>query len=195
MKYLVFIFLAIQVNLTNAQNQNIPEPMRSNAALQLAMTNVCEIDRDSRQCELFQILFNQQVDIANSKYPEIKPEATPEIRKNLIEVRKNRKYRLNSMESERKIKLSRMYKALDQAAENICGIKLESKPCESALAIFIFQTDVEIGNKLNPPAEIPLEVKQNVRKFISEEHPELNNSGRILVEASILWNIYEIPKQ
>lgn len=189
MKYLIVFLLAIQSSLAISQEANLPASEQMRIAVTLSMTSVCRIDRDSRQCELFQFLFGEQIDIANGKSPEARSQVTNAVRKNLVEVSKDRKNQLNFMESENKMRLSRMYSALKQATEKICDIKLESKPCDTVLSIFIFQTDIEIGKKLNPSPEVPLKVKRDIREFIAKENSKLTESSEILVEASMLWNM------
>ena len=190
MKNLFFaIIFAIQATLAVAQENKLPQLEQMRMAITFAMTDVCIVDRDSRQCELFQILLGDQSSKFSEKSPETKP-TTDSIRKDLIEVSKGRKNLLDSMESNGEIKLSRMYNAIKQNMDQICKIKIESKSCETSIAIFINQTDIEIGKKLNPPAKIPLKTKKDIRNFIANKYPGLTESSEILVEASTLWEMY-----
>jgi|GEM_PF-7050725 len=98
------------------------------------------------------------------------------------------------MEAGNKLKLTKMYGALKQAQERLCAIKFESKACDTALSMFIIQTDVEVGKRLNPAPEVSQEVKNSIRKMIAKEHPNLTDSGKLTLEASVLWEMNH-PKQ
>lgn len=189
-KLMIFSIILTNINLTNAQiPQNIPITERMNAAIQFAMTDVCRIDRDSRQCELIQILYGKQ----NSRKTGESAEFAPlEVINNLLEVSSHRKNLLDKMEIDKKIKLSRTYKQLDTAKDRICSIDKTGEPCASILSYFIFQTDIEIGKELNPAPTVSIDTKNQVRKYIRKEHPNLTESSEILAEALMMWNLHNL---
>lgn len=191
-KNIFFLIILIKASLANAQiPPNLSEMEKMDIAIRVAMTDVCKIDRDSRQCELLQILYGKQNSIATGKYAETDDHASPETIENLLNVSKNRKIQLEKMEFDKKLKLSRTYKALDLAKDSICSLNKKTRPCTSALSFFIFQTEIEIGKELNPSPTIPIETKNQVRKFISKEHPSINESSAILMEAIMMRNLHE----
>jgi hypothetical protein len=192
MKKIFLLIILIKANLANAQiPPNLSEMEKMDMAIRFAMTDLCKIDRDSRQCELLQILYGKQNSIATGKYTEIEDHASPETIENLLNVSKSRKLQLEKMEFDKKLKLSRTYKALDLAKDSICGLNKKTKPCASALSFFIFQTEIEIGKELNPSPTVAIETKNQVRKFILKEHPSLNESSEILMEAILMHNLRE----
>lgn len=186
MKHLITFLVFMQFNIAFAQNLAQPTP---DAIISLSMISVCMVDRDSKQCEMLQVVFNRQRDVDSGEQSEIEPEITSETRKALIEMKAERKNLMETMEFENKIKLSRMYRALDQAVENICKVKPNSNSCDHLLAAFINQTKIELGESLNPPAEIPTNVKKDLREFILKKQPNLNESSQIIIEAMMLWKL------
>ena len=190
MKFIIFLIALIQSTSILAQSKEISSPEKINAALQISMTDVCRIDRNSRQCELLQALFAQQNALTRGEDIKITTNFPPEVLENLLSVSRDRKSQLEKMELDKKIGLSRTYKALNSAKDRICNIDSTKQPCGSVLSFFIFQTDIEIGNEVNPAAQIPLETKQSVRNYISKENPELTESSQILAEALMIWHMH-----
>lgn len=194
MKHFLLIFFIFNISASFAQ-KSVPQPVMQQFEVQKAMTNICSIDQDSRQCEFVQsIALKNRSFASEEKYMEIDSSNPPGMLEYLNSLAKDNKSILNKIESEKKLQTSRMYKAIDLATEKICNIKLESQPCLEILKMFNFQAEIETGKKLNPPANIPQKIKQDVRKFISEEHPNMYPSSRLLLEAGILSEMQKNEK-
>lgn len=158
------------------------------------MLTVCQIDKDSLQCEVFQFLFGEQTNIVNKKLPEPDPKISDEARRELKTIIEERKIHLATMESSGQIKLTRMYNALKQAQEWVCDVNPRSKPCDTALFAFMLQTDIETGKKLNPSPQMSIEEKKNIRKHLAQKHPKLDESGKLTLESYLFWEAMQ-PSQ
>lgn len=171
---------------------SIPPSMLQDIEVSKAAIDVCTIDPDSRQCELMQFLMVKNSPVASEgNFLEIDANAHPRMLEYLLLSSKEKQSLINSMELNRKLQASRMYRALNVAKDKICAIKQESLPCMEILISFYHQADVETGDKLNAPANIPVEIKQSIRKSIAKEHPNLTPSSRLLLEATILSKMQE----
>lgn len=84
-----------------------------------------------------------------------------------------------------------MYRVLHTGRDKICGIKQESFPCMRILMSFVYQADVEAGDSLNMPANIPADIKAICSPNIAKEHPDAYPSTRLLLEATILSKMQE----
>lgn len=157
-----------------------------------ATTDVCKIDPDSRQCERMQSLMVKNSPVASQgNFLGLDPKAPPGMLEYLFYKSEEKQSLINSMELSGKMQASRMYRVLNIAKDKICDVKQESLPCMNVLMSFVYQAEVETGEKLNIPATIPADIKQSVRKLIDKEHPELMPSARFLLEANIFSRMQE----
>lgn len=186
MKNILFIIIFIAFGSAVAQT-SLPPPLMLQHEIDSSMKSVCKIDENSRQCEIIQYLAAKNSEFASkNEYMKINSNITPQMMEYLISNIKDMKILISEMESARKLQTSQLYKIIDMASEKICDIKFESQACMQSISLLDLQASIETGKKLNPPANIPLELKQATRKLISEEHPDLYPSGRLLIEAVIL---------
>lgn len=193
MKNALFVILLFGVGATFAQTPtSSSSPFRQQLEVLTATKNICAIDQDSRQCEMLQLLLAKVSALASeSKFMEIESSLPPNVLQITSALSKEKANQLYSMELDRKIQTSRMYKSLDVGMAKVCEIKIESQPCLEILMLLLYQADVELGVKLNPPANIPSSIKQSIRKLIAEKHPGLTPSSQILLEATMLSQIQE----
>ena len=154
--------------------------------------DVCEIDPDSRQCELMQfLLVKNSPATSKGDFLPIDSKDPPGMLEYLLYKSKEKQSLIRSMELDGKMQASRMYRVLHAGGDKICGIKQESFPCMRILMSFVYQADVETGDSLNLPANIPADIKQSVRKLIAKEHPDAYPSTRLLLEATVLLKMQE----
>ena len=188
------ILLAIFVSqgLPAIAQSSVPPFISQQFEVSAVARDVCEIDPDSRQCELMQfLLVKNSPATSQGDFLPIDPKTPPRMLEYLIYKSKEKQSLISSMELDGKMQASRMYRVLHTGRDKICGIKQESFPCMRILMSFVYQADVEAGDSLNMPANIPADIKQSVRKLIAKEHPDAYPSTRLLLEATILSKMQE----
>ena len=191
MKHILLAIFLIHSIPTIAQ-PSVPPSILQHFEVSKVASDVCEIDPDSRQCEMMQFLMVKNAPAASQgDFLGIDPKAPPRMLEYLLYKSQEKQSLISSMELGGKMQASRMYRVLNIGKDKICGIKQESLPCMKVLMSFSYQADVETGDKLNIPANIPADIKQSVRKLISKEHPDAMPSARLLLEATILSKMQE----
>lgn len=164
-----------------AQTVKFPDYARMAGVVSLSMQSVCKVDRNSRQCELFQVLATEQGNSSQVLPGFFDADTRSDFNKNVS----YRKKTLSAAANEDKISLSKMYSSLKNAQESICQIGNSSKACDTALTVLYIQTEVEVGEKPNPPALLSVDAKNKIRQFIRKKHPQLDESSSMVVEAAM----------
>lgn len=191
-KHVLLAIFIIQGFPAIAQSSAPPFLVQHAEVLKL-MTDVCGIDEDSRQCELMQFLVakNSRA-VSEGKFLDVDSKNPPGFLGYIISEAASQKEKVSRMEAEGKMQSTRMYRLFDKAKDKICDIKAESQSCAQVLMSFVYQAQVEAGLALNYPANIPLKVRKSVREEIIKEHPDLTRSSRLLVEATVLYQLQEM---
>jgi hypothetical protein len=174
---------------------SVTPPLLQHMEVSKLMADVCGIDEDSRQCELMQFLAAKSSGAASEgNFLGMDPKTPPGFIEYITSKAASEKERVGRMEMEGKMQPTRMYRIFDKAKDRICGVKVESEPCVKVLMYFAYQAEVETGLKLNYPANIPVHVKKSIRERISKEHPDLNRSSRLLVEAIAFLEVQKMQE-
>lgn len=194
MKHILFATFLFHSILAVAQ-PSIPPSLLQDIEIYKLTAEVCEIDQNSRQCELMQLLMVKNTAIASQgKFLEMNPDAPSGFLDYVMYRAASGQNRVEKLESEGKMQAGRMYRAFKAAKEKICSIKMESLPCIEVLMYFSRQADIEAGLELTPPANISEKTKSAIRERIAKEYPSLNRSGRLLMEATILSKMQELAE-